>query len=73
MKLAAHARLAGQLLDDVAHRHHGVGHGERVGVAQVDLVLARGVLVLGVLDADAHLFEGEHRAPTQLARRVVGQ
>ena len=32
---------------------------ERVGVAEVDLVLARSVLVLSVLDRDAHLFEGE--------------
>jgi len=38
--------LASELLDDVAHRHDGVGHGERVGVAQVDLVLAGRVFVL---------------------------
>jgi hypothetical protein len=29
--------------------------------------------VLGVLDADAHLFEHQHRAATQLAAGVVGQ
>ena len=40
MKLAATPGLARELLDHVAHGHHGVGHGQRVGVAQVDLVLA---------------------------------
>ena len=57
----------------MAHRHDGVGHGEGVGVAQVDLVLARRVFVLGVLDADAHLFEREDAAPPQLTADVVGQ
>lgn len=47
------APLLGQLLHHLAHRHDRVGHGEGVGVAQVDLVLARGVLVLAVLDGDA--------------------
>jgi hypothetical protein len=68
-----HAGLAGHLLHHVANRHHGVGHREGVGVAQVDLVLARRVFVLGVLDADAHLFERQHGATSQLARGVVGQ
>ena len=66
-------RLTGELLNNVAYRHHRVGHGEGVGVAQVDLVLARRVFVLGVFDADAHLFEDEHSASAQLARRVVGR
>ena len=60
MKLACTPWSLGDLLHHQAHGHHGVGHGERVGVAQVDLVLAGGVLVLGVLDRDAHLLEGEH-------------
>ena len=65
--------LARQLLHDVSHRHHGVAHREGVGVAQVDLVLSGRVLVLGVLDADAHLFERQYRSTSQLTRGVIGQ
>ena len=64
------AFLAGHLLDHHAGRHDGVGHREGVGVTQVDLVLAARVLVLGVLDGDAHLLEHEHRAPPQVAGQV---
>jgi len=35
-------------------------------------VLAGGVLVLGVLDGDAHLLQGEHGAGAQVARDVAG-
>ena len=42
-----------------------------VGVAQVDLVLAAGVLVLGVLDRDTHLLE--HRGPNAGAGRSSGR
>ncbi len=52
--------------------HHGVGHRERIGVAEVDLVLARRVLVLGVLDGDAHLLEREDTALTEVTRHVGG-
>ena len=61
-----------RLLHDQADRHDGVGHGQRVGVAQVDLVLAGGVLVLGVLDGDAHLLEREHAPLAEVARHVAG-
>ena len=60
MKLACTPCSLGDLLHHEADRHDGVGHREGVGVAQVDLVLAGGVLVLGVLDRDAHLLEREH-------------
>ena len=62
--------LARHLLDHHAGGHDGVGHGERVGVAQVDFVLATGVLVLGVLHGDAHLLEHEHGAPTEVAGQI---
>jgi hypothetical protein len=62
------AAALGHLLHHQADGHDGVGHGEGVGVAQVDLVLAGGVLVLGVLDGDAHLLEGEHGPLAQVAR-----
>ena len=44
---------------------------ERVGVAQVDLVLARPVLVERVLDRDAHRLEPQHRLLAQLRAEVV--
>jgi hypothetical protein len=62
--------LAGDLFDHEPDGHDGVGHREGVGVAEVDLLLAGRVLVLRVLDRDAHLLEGEHGAATQVARTV---
>ncbi len=44
---------------------------ERVGVAQVDLVLARAVLVERVLDRDAHRLEPQHRLLAQARPEVV--
>ena len=41
-----HAVLHGDLLDDQLVRHHRVGHGQRVGEAQVNLVLRRAVLMM---------------------------
>ena len=70
MKVANTPLLGRDLLDHQPDRHHGVGHGQGVGVAQVDLVLAGGVLVLGVLDRDAHLLEGEHGPLAQVAGPV---
>ncbi len=50
-----HTLVEGDLLDDVAERHHVVGHRQRVGVAQVDLLLAGRALVVAELHRDAHL------------------
>ena len=50
---------------------HVVGHRQRVGVAQVDLVLARAVLVERVLDRDAHRLEPQHRLLAELGAEVV--
>ena len=52
-----HTLLSGHLLHYQPDRHVRVGHGEGVGVAEVVLVLAGGVLVLGVLDGDTHLLQ----------------
>ena len=65
-----HAEVGGDLLHDEAERHHVVGHGERVGVAEVDLVLARAELVEAVLDRDAHRLERDDRLAPQLAHHV---
>ena len=55
MKLAWTPLLVGDLFDYETDGHHRVGHSQGVGVAQVDLVLARRVLVLGVLNGNAHV------------------
>ncbi len=60
----------GRLTHHEPERHHVVGHRQRVGVAQVDLVLARAVLVERVLDRDAHRLERLHRALAQVAGDV---
>ncbi len=62
----------GHLLHHQPVGHGVVGHGEGVGVAQVDLVLAGGDLVVAGLDGDAHLLQGEHGLPAQVAGRVQG-
>ena len=54
------AVLERDLLDRDAVGHAVVGHLQRVGVAHVDLVLARADLVVGVLDLDPELLEREH-------------
>ncbi len=51
------AVVGGDLADREPEGHHAVGHRERVGVAQVDLLLAGCVLVEAVLDRDAERFE----------------
>ena len=66
------SRGGGELAHEVAERHHAVGHRQRVGVAQIDLLLARGVLVERVLDGDPHRLERADRALAQLAGDVVG-
>jgi len=51
------ALLNRDFLHHQAERHDVVGGGQRVGVAQVDLLLAGGDLVMAVLDRDAHRLE----------------
>ena len=66
MNVACRPWDGGDLAHDQPERHHAVGHRQRVGVAQVDLLLARRVLVEAVLDRDAHRLE---RADRLLAQR----
>ncbi len=51
------ALLQRNLLDDRAKGHDVVGRRETVGVAQVNLVLARAALVMAELHRDAHALE----------------
>ena len=52
-----HAELLRDLLHGQPERHHGVRHGERVGVAQVDLVLRGRDRVVRVLHRHAQLLQ----------------
>jgi hypothetical protein len=53
----ADALLERDLLDDGAEGHDVVGRRQRVGVAQVDLVLPGRALVMAELDRDAHVLQ----------------
>ena len=68
-----HAVAVGDLTHDHAQRHHVVGHGQAVGVAEVDLVLGRRVLVERVLDGDAGGLEATDGGAADVARRVEGR
>jgi hypothetical protein len=49
-RLAAEVR---DLLDGVLHDHVPIGHGQGIGIADVELLLARPPFALAVLDGDA--------------------
>ena len=59
-------------LDDGLEGHHIVRRRHRVGVAEVDLVLAGTLLVVGALGENAHLGQGEADLPTDVLPLVVG-
>ena len=66
------ALLDRDLFDDRAERHDVVGRRQRVGVAQVDLVLTRSALVVAELDGDAEVLQHPHRATAEVVRRSAG-
>jgi hypothetical protein len=69
-----HALAERDLLDDVPGGEDVVGGGQRVGVAQVDLLLAGGDLVVAELHRDAHpLQHGDRVAAEVLADAVRRQ
>src|SRR6478736_5605723 len=61
----------GDLLDDRAERLDVVGRAQRIGVAQVDLVLPRRALVMAELDGDAHVLEHGDRRATEVVAGAV--
>lgn len=69
------ATLQGNLLDHRTECHDVVGHGERVRVSQIDLVLAWPRLMVRVFHRDAHLLEHVHGGTAEVhawaARHVV--
>ncbi len=68
-----HAVVGRDLLDDEADDHDPVGHGQRLVVVRVDLVLRRGDLVVAGLHGDAELVEGAHGLLAQVVAEVGGQ
>ena len=65
------ALLQRHLLDDRPEGHDVVGGRQRVGVAQVDLVLARRALVVAELDRDAHGLEHRDRGAAEVVAVAV--
>ncbi len=74
--------LGGEIRSQAVSRHDGlhhraegqgvVGGGERFGVAEVDLVLARALLVVGALGLHAHLLERDADLPADVLALVHG-
>lgn len=65
------ALLQRHLLHDQAERHDVVRGGQRVGVAEVDLLLARCALVVGELDRDAHGLQHGDRLAAEVHADVL--
>ena len=65
--------VVGLQANDVLGRHDGVGHGERLGMAQRNAVLRAAGAVIGVLNGHGHLLEHEHHGTAQVARGVIGR
>ena len=72
MKVACTPGGERHLLDHVPEGHDVVGGGQRVGVAQVDLLLAGGDLVVAELDRDADPLQRQHRLAAEVAGHRVG-
>ena len=69
-KRRVHVSLGGEFLDDEAIGHDGVCHCQRIGVTQIDLVLARCDLVVGKLHRNAHLLEDADRVSPKILRDI---
>ena len=67
MKVACTPCDERDLLDHVPEGHDVVGGGQRVGVAQVDLLLAGRDLVVAELDRDADPLQREHGLAAEVA------
>ena len=71
MNDALHALGDRDLLDHVPERHDVVGHGQGVGVAQVDLLLPGAALVVAELHRDAHRLQRLDRVAPEVRGDVV--
>ena len=68
-----HVLELGQFLDHQLGGHQVVGHGQGIGVLEVDFVLAGRALVVRVLDRDAHLSEVEDSVAAEVGGRITGE
>ena len=62
--------MPGHLLDDVAEAHHVIRHGEGIGKAQINLLLARRGLMVRELHGDAHTLQGADGIGAEVRRLV---
>ena len=46
--------------------HDVIRHGQGIGIPHIDFMLAGGYLMVGIFDADTHLFQGEDGIPPQI-------
>jgi len=67
------AVLPGDFLHCRPVGHHVVRHAERLVVAKIDFMLARGDLVVAVFDTDPHILEREDRLAAQIGGPVHGE
>ena len=65
-----HAVFLGYFLHGYPVDHYVVGHGQGVGVSEVDLMLAGSHFVMGIFDTDSHLLQRDNRLPAKLAGYV---
>ena len=65
------ALLQRNLLDDEPHRHQVVCRRQSIGIAQIDLLLARRDLMVTELDADPHPLEHRDGLPAEVVTEVV--
>ena len=59
------------LFDDGAEGHDVVGGRQRIGIAQVDFVLAGSALVVAVFHRDAHVLQQGDRRPAEVVGGAV--
>ena len=65
-----HPLFQRDLFDDVAERHHVVGHRQRIREAQIDLLLSGRAFVVAELHRDPHELQGVDRMPTEVGGGV---
>ena len=61
---------SGNLFDDQTIGHSHIGHGQPLGITQVDFMLAGGHLMVAVFDFDTHGLQGENGLPSQVSTQI---
>ena len=65
------AVLVGDRLDGVLQRQHVVGRSQRIGEAEIDLVLAAGHLMVTHFDLQAHAVQRVHELGAHVRSLVI--